>query len=123
MSTSGSQWSTVPPLDRFYTKKKAAMEQVHGIIKSTAEKINSVCYTISVNLTQPEPKCIPSIEEDSALVLIKSIFKKVPSQMKVKYLSDIMLVLDKYSSMFLNKHFFSFFCTIFLKIIIPKNIK
>lgn len=60
MSTSGSQLSTVPPPDHFYTKKKAAIEQVHGIIKSTAAKINSVCDTISVNLTQRTP----SIEGD-----------------------------------------------------------
>jgi len=98
ISTSGSQSSTVPPPDRFYTKKKAAIEQVHGIIKSTAAKINSVCDTISVNLTQSEHERILSSEEDSALVLIKSIFKKVPSKMKVKCLCDIMLVLDKYSS-------------------------
>ncbi|XP_077282322.1 uncharacterized protein LOC143908512 [Temnothorax americanus] len=95
-SASGSQPSIIPPLDNFYTKKKAAIEQVHGVIKSTAAKINSVCDTISVNLTQPEHT--PSIEEDSALVLIKCFLKKVPSNMKVKCLSEIMAVLDKYSS-------------------------
>lgn len=69
---------------------------MHGVIKSTAAKINSVCDTISVNLTQPERT--PSIEDDSALALIKYFLKKVPSNMKVKCLSDIMAVLDKYSS-------------------------
>lgn len=64
MSTTESQSSTVPPPDKFYTKKKAAIEQVHGIIKSTATKINSVCDTIGINLTQPARA--PSIEEDPA---------------------------------------------------------
>jgi hypothetical protein len=42
MSTSVSQSSTIPPPDHFYIKKKAAIEKVHGIIESTAAKINSV---------------------------------------------------------------------------------
>jgi hypothetical protein len=51
---------------------------------------------ICVNLTQPEH--IPSIEENSALVLIKSFLKKIPSNMKVRCLSEILAVLDKYTS-------------------------
>lgn len=104
MSTSGSHSSTVPPPDNFYTKKKAAIEQVHGIIKSTAAKINSLCDSITANFTRIasynlQPERTPSIEEDSALALIKSFFKEVPSNMKARCLSDIMTVLDKY---FLN---------------------
>lgn len=59
MSTSVSQLSIIPLSDNFYIKKKAAIEKVHGIIKSTAEKTNSDCDTICVNLIQQEHNLHP----------------------------------------------------------------
>lgn len=74
------------------------MEVMQGVISSTAAKINSVCDAINVTQSQ-HTQPISSTEEDPALILIKSSLKNVPSNMKIKCLSEIMTILDKYSDM------------------------
>lgn len=98
MSSSVSQSFTVPLPDHCYNKKKVAMEKVHSVIESTAAKLSFACDSICANLTQSERIPTASIEEDPAVALIKNGLKKVPSKNQFKCLSEIMAVLDKYSS-------------------------